>query len=114
MADQDDRSNDEISRRSYRRFEERGNAHGNDQEDWFEAEREIRHRQPPQTSQLEPAGKLPGDRDTGPGNTSSASEYSSPALTGARTASSSGRICASCLRRMTKSHALSNFFQPAL
>ena len=34
--------------------------------------------------------------------------------TGDSTASSIGRICESCLSRMTKSHAGSNFFQPAL
>jgi hypothetical protein len=72
MADQDER-NDEISRRAYRRFEERGGAHGSDQDDWFEAEREIGNRQP-HTLQPEPAGSAPGERDTGPDSPSSASE----------------------------------------
>jgi hypothetical protein len=31
---------DDISRRAYRRFEERGFEHGRDLEDWLEAERE--------------------------------------------------------------------------
>ena len=31
-----------IARRAYERFQLRGGAHGHDQEDWFEAEREIR------------------------------------------------------------------------
>ena len=33
---------DAISRRAYERFEERGQEHGHDQEDWFEAERDVR------------------------------------------------------------------------
>ena len=55
MADQD-YNHDEISRRAYRRFEERGGSHGNDQDDWFEAEREVRNQQP-QTSQPESAAR---------------------------------------------------------
>jgi hypothetical protein len=42
MADQDDRERDEISRRAYERYVERGREDGRDQEDWFEAERETR------------------------------------------------------------------------
>lgn len=37
-----------IERRAYERFEERGGQHGRDQDDWFEAERELiqnRHRE---------------------------------------------------------------------
>ncbi|MGE3513117.1 MAG: DUF2934 domain-containing protein [Vicinamibacterales bacterium] len=33
---------DDIARRAYRRFEARGRTDGNDQSDWFEAEREAR------------------------------------------------------------------------
>ena len=33
---------DLIARRAYERYEARGGEHGRDQEDWFEAEREIR------------------------------------------------------------------------
>lgn len=33
-----------ISRRAYERFQERGSEHGRDQEDWYEAERELRDR----------------------------------------------------------------------
>jgi hypothetical protein len=33
---------EQISRRAYERFEARGSEHGHDQEDWFEAEREVR------------------------------------------------------------------------
>ena len=32
---------DDIARRAYERFEARGKEHGYDQEDWFEAEREV-------------------------------------------------------------------------
>ena len=32
---------DDIARRAYLRFEARGQEHGHDQEDWFEAEREA-------------------------------------------------------------------------
>jgi hypothetical protein len=32
---------DRISRRAYERFEMRGGAHGRDQDDWLEAEREL-------------------------------------------------------------------------
>lgn len=35
-------SYDEVARRAYQRYEARGCAHGCDQEDWFEAERELR------------------------------------------------------------------------
>jgi hypothetical protein len=37
-----DLTEDEIARRAYERFQERGGVHGHDQEDWYEAEREIR------------------------------------------------------------------------
>jgi hypothetical protein len=33
---------EDIERRAYRRFEERGRTHGDDQTDWLEAEREAR------------------------------------------------------------------------
>ena len=72
MAEQHDRSYDEIARRAYERFEERGRADGNDQADWFEAERELRNRQR-QTSQPEPAGRSRGGRE-GLGSTSIGSE----------------------------------------
>jgi hypothetical protein len=32
---------DLIARRAYERFEMRGGEHGRDQEDWFDAEREL-------------------------------------------------------------------------
>lgn len=32
---------DVISRRAYERFQMRGSEHGRDQEDWYEAEREL-------------------------------------------------------------------------
>jgi hypothetical protein len=32
---------DRISQRAYERFRARGGEHGHDQEDWFEAEREL-------------------------------------------------------------------------
>jgi hypothetical protein len=34
-------SSEPIARRAYERFQERGGEHGRDQEDWFEAEREL-------------------------------------------------------------------------
>jgi hypothetical protein len=39
-----DSSNDPetVARRAYERFQARGAEHGRDQEDWFEAERELR------------------------------------------------------------------------
>ena len=33
---------DDIARRAYERFRARGEEHGHDQEDWFEAERRLR------------------------------------------------------------------------
>jgi hypothetical protein len=36
---------DDIARRAYERFRARGEEHGHDQEDWFEAEREAHARQ---------------------------------------------------------------------
>ncbi|MBI2220221.1 MAG: DUF2934 domain-containing protein [Acidobacteria bacterium] len=37
-----DNREDEIARRAYERYEARGGAHGHDQDDWYEAEREVR------------------------------------------------------------------------
>lgn len=42
--ERDQDHNDEIARRAQERFQERGGQHGDDQADWFEAEREILHR----------------------------------------------------------------------
>jgi Protein of unknown function (DUF2934) len=42
MAEESRSDREDIERRAYRRFEERGRAHGEDQADWFEAEREAR------------------------------------------------------------------------
>ncbi len=36
----------DIARRAYERFRARGEEHGHDQEDWFEAERELHAQQP--------------------------------------------------------------------
>jgi hypothetical protein len=33
---------EQIARRAYERFEARGREHGHDQEDWFDAEEELR------------------------------------------------------------------------
>ncbi len=33
---------EEIARRAYQRYEQRGREPGHDQEDWFDAERELR------------------------------------------------------------------------
>lgn len=35
------RSSDEIARRAYERWQQRGAPHGGDQEDWLAAEREL-------------------------------------------------------------------------
>ena len=35
-------SHEEIARRAYQLYEERGGGHGHDQDDWFQAERELR------------------------------------------------------------------------
>jgi hypothetical protein len=35
---------DQIASRAYERFQSRGGEHGRDQEDWFEAEREVNER----------------------------------------------------------------------
>ena len=34
-------NDDEISRRAYERYEERGREHGHDLDDWLEAERDV-------------------------------------------------------------------------
>jgi hypothetical protein len=34
-------TNDEIARRAYELFEQRGRVDGHDREDWFQAEREL-------------------------------------------------------------------------
>jgi hypothetical protein len=39
-----ERDQDRIASRAYERFESRGGEHGHDQEDWFEAEREVKGR----------------------------------------------------------------------
>jgi hypothetical protein len=36
-------SEQEIRMRAYRRYLERGGAHGHDVEDWVEAEKELKH-----------------------------------------------------------------------
>jgi hypothetical protein len=43
-SDREERDRDQTARRAYERFEARGREHGHDQEDWFEAERDIRSR----------------------------------------------------------------------
>jgi hypothetical protein len=45
-ADRENRS-DSVARRAYERFQMRGGEHGHDQEDWFEAERELSERNTP-------------------------------------------------------------------
>jgi hypothetical protein len=37
-------THEEIARRAYELYEERGSQHGRDWEDWFQAERELRQR----------------------------------------------------------------------
>ena|SRR5688572_8191561 len=37
-------AHDEIARRAYQLYEERGGTHGRDLEDWFQTERELRRR----------------------------------------------------------------------
>lgn len=36
-------SHDEVARRAYQLYEERGGEHGRDREDWFQAERKLQH-----------------------------------------------------------------------
>lgn len=36
-------THEDIARRAYQLYEARGREHGQDQEDWFQAEREVRH-----------------------------------------------------------------------
>lgn len=45
---------DRISRRAHERYQERGGRDGDDQSDWFEAEREIRERN--RAEEEEPSG----------------------------------------------------------
>ena len=35
---------EEVARRAHERFQERGGGHGDDQADWFDAEREVQER----------------------------------------------------------------------
>ena len=49
----DDQDRAEIERRAYRRYEERGRADGDDQADWFEAEREARESYEQRARELE-------------------------------------------------------------
>ena len=37
-------AHDDIARRAYELYEERGGGHGRDWEDWLQAERELRRR----------------------------------------------------------------------
>jgi hypothetical protein len=37
-----DLTDEDVARRAYERFQRRGGQHGRDQEDWYEAEREVR------------------------------------------------------------------------
>ena len=43
-GDDDLAERERIAQRAYERFKARGEEHGRDQEDWFEAERESRSR----------------------------------------------------------------------
>jgi hypothetical protein len=43
--EQKDSLHELLARRAYQRFEERGQEHGRDIEDWFEAERELMDRE---------------------------------------------------------------------
>lgn len=43
--ERNEQEHNEIARRAHERFEERGREHGADQEDWYEAEREISENQ---------------------------------------------------------------------
>jgi hypothetical protein len=38
---ENDQNRERVARRAYERWEERGREDGRDQEDWFEAEREV-------------------------------------------------------------------------
>lgn len=59
MAQDSERDRDEIARRAYRRYEERGRADGNDQADWYEAEREAREEARP-ADEMERQGQSAG------------------------------------------------------
>ncbi len=41
VSDRETRGPESIAQRAYERFRMRGGEHGHDQEDWFEAEREL-------------------------------------------------------------------------
>lgn len=36
------KSNDEIAKRAYQKYQERGGTNGDDQKDWYEAEKELK------------------------------------------------------------------------
>lgn len=46
MDGADSPTHDEIARRAYRLYEERGGGHGRDWEDWLQAELELRGNRP--------------------------------------------------------------------
>jgi hypothetical protein len=46
-----------IRQRAFDIFVKRGEAHGNDQDDWFQAEKEIRHQSEEQKSNKRPSAK---------------------------------------------------------
>ena len=46
-----------VKRRAFELFLERGGMHGNDREDWFRAEMEIRNRNDSSNSEIQSSGK---------------------------------------------------------
>ena len=62
-ANRDEQQPDRIARRAYQRFEERGREHGHDQEDWFEAEKEVQGRERESERGADNRDRIAGDVD---------------------------------------------------
>ena len=61
---EDETLQEEIARRAYVRFCDRGCAHGGDIDDWLEAEREVRQSQQNESTRgTPPAAKPPRSRE---------------------------------------------------
>jgi hypothetical protein len=66
-----DRTYEDVARRAYELFLARGGRHGNDIDDWLEAERQLTGARPPASPARRRATKLAAARQRRPGVTSS-------------------------------------------
>ena len=51
-------SKEEVEKRAYQKYTERGGAHGDDQKDWYEAEKELKGQKSKIKKEKKPAKKV--------------------------------------------------------